>query len=365
MKKISKKICSVVMTILLGCVALTGCDENKQEATGQTETTQQTEAAEQTEAVEQTESMVDDVELEDVVVRIGGMSGPTSMGMVKLMEDAENSETEVKYEFAELSTDPAAFVAPLSKGEIDIAAVPSNLASVLYNKTEKGISVLAINTLGVLNIVERGDTVKQISDLAGKTVYATGEGATPEYTLRYVLNQAGLDADKDVTIRWCADTTEALSYVSADESAIAMLPQPFVTAALAQVEGLRVAIDMNEAWSDTEAGKNGSSIVTGVVVVRNEFLESYPNTVAKFLEEYNASINYVNENTEEAANLIEKYGIVAKAAIAMKALPECHITYIDGQEMKESLSAYLDILFEANPQAVGGNVPGDDFYYGL
>jgi NitT/TauT family transport system substrate-binding protein len=299
---------------------------------------------------------------EAVVVRIGGMSGPTSMGLVKLMDDAENGETANIYEFADLATEASAFVAPLSNGELDIAAVPSNLASVLYNNTDGGIQVLAINNLCVLNIVERGDTVQSMEDLKGKKIYATGEGATPEYTLRYLLKAYNVDPDSDLEIQWCSDTTEALSYVTNDEEAIAMLPQPFVTAALSQVEDLRVALDLNDVWTELD---NGCEQITGVIVVRKEFAEQNPEAVDTFLSEYEASMTYTQENVEDAAALIEKYGIVGKAAIAQKALPGCHLNYEAGNEMKESLEGFLQILYDENPAAVGGSLPETDFYYGI
>lgn len=301
-------------------------------------------------------------ENDSVTIRIGALSGPTAMGLVKLMDDAEQGTAENTYEFAELSSDPSAFVAPLTKGELDIAAVPSNLASVLYNNTEGGIQVLAINNLCVLNIVERGDSIQTMADLKDKKIYATGQGAVPEYTLRYLLNQNEIDPDADVEIQWCADTTEALSYVSSDEAAIAMLPQPFVTVALSQVEDLRLAIDLNEEWNSLN---NGCKQVTGVVVVRKEFAEEHPAAVETFLKEYEASVNYTSEDAEGAAALIEKYGIVPKAPVALKALPGCHLKYESGSEMKNSLEGFLQILYDENPKAVGGSLPGEDFYYGL
>ena len=297
---------------------------------------------------------------DNVTVRIGGMSGPTSMGLVKLMDDSAAGKTENTYQFADLATDPAAFVAPLTKGELDIAAVPSNLSSVLYNNTNGGVQVLAINNLCVLSIVERGDTVNALADLKGKKIYATGQGAVPEYTLRFLLKQEGMDPDKDIEIQWCADTTEALSYVSSDSEAIAMLPQPFVTAALAQVDDLRIAVDLNDVW---QSGNFGCEQVTGVIVARKEFVEAHPEVIETFMKEYEASVKYSVEDVEGASALIEKYGIVAKAAVAKKALPGCHLNFEKGSEMKTSLSGFLKILYDENPKAVGGNLPGDDFYY--
>ena len=279
-------------------------------------------------------------ETDNVTVRVGAMSGPTAMGMVKLMKDAEDGTAKGTYEFADLSTDPSTFVAPLTKG---------------------GVQILAVNTLGVLNIVERGDSVQSIKDLAGKKLYATGQGATPEYTLRHILKQNGIDPDSGLTIQWCADTTEALSYIANDSEAIAMLPQPFATAAMGQVDGLRVAIDLNDAWTEIE----DCDIVTGVVVARTDFVKEHPQAVETFLSEYEASVAYTNDNAANAAELIAGYGIVTKAPLAEKAIPKCHITFLKGQEMKDSVSGYLQILFDENPQAVGGTLPADDFYYGL
>ena len=297
---------------------------------------------------------------ESVTIRVGAMSGPTAMGMVKLMSDSEAGLTENTYEFADLATDATAMVTPIATGELDIAAVPSNLASNIYAKTEGGVEVLAVNALGVLNLVERGETISGIADLAGKTVYATGQGAVPEYTIRYLLTQAGLDADSDLEIIWCADTTEALSYVSTVDGAIAILPQPFVTVACSKVEDLRIVLDLNEAWNEVSPD---AGICTGVIVVRREFAEKYPEQVKKFLEEYEASVAYTQTNTDEAAELIANYGIVGAAGVAKNALPGCHIVCLTGDEMKTNLSAFLQVLYDQNPASVGGSLPGDDFYY--
>lgn len=301
----------------------------------------------------------DQPKAEDVTVRVGAMNGPTAMGMVKLMDDAENGKTSNEYEFS-LETGADVFAPALAKGELDIAAVPANLASILYNNTDGGVKVIAVNTLGVLYVVERGDTVKSVQDLKGKTIYATGEGAAPEFGLRYILKENGIDADNDLSIRWCADTTEALSLIAADESAVAMLPQPFVTAAQSKVPGLRIALDLNEEW---EALGNGSAMVTGVLVVRSEFAQQHPEQLDRFLEEYKASVEYVTENNEDAAALIGGYEIVAEP-IALMALPYCNITCLTAKGMKSALEGYLKVLYDMKPAAVGGELPGADFYYG-
>ena len=237
-----------------------------------------------------------------------------------------------------------------------MAAIPANLASVLYNRTEGAIQILAVNTLGVLYIVETGNSVQSLADLKGKTIYATGKGSTPEYTLLYLLEKAGLDPEKDVTVEFKSEPTEVVALLKAQPEA---LPQPYVTAAQAQVEGLRIAVDLNEAW---EAAETGSKLLTGTIVVRREFAEANPEAIEAFVTEYRASTEFANENVSEAAQLVEKYGI-ATAAIAEKAIPYCNITCMEGAEMKAAMQVYLGVLYEKNPDSVGGALPDDAFYY--
>ena len=307
---------------------------------------------------------------EPVKIRVGAMVGPTAMGMVKLMSDSEAGLTANNYEFADLTNDASSLVAPIAKGELDIAAIPSNLASNIYNNNDGSIQVIAINVLGVLNLVERGESISSISDLKGRSVYATGQGAVPEYIIRYILEGNGLNPDTDVNIIWCSDTTEALAYVSEVVDAVAILPQPFVTAAAAKVEkvktdgepSLRVVVDLNDEWDKLNPG---CSIVTGVLVVRKEFAEKYPQQLDTFIKEYTASVEYANSDVEGTAVLTVNYGIVAAEGIAQKALPGCHIVCITNEEMKSSVGGFLQILYDMEPKAVGGKLPGDDFYYGV
>ena len=293
-----------------------------------------------------------------VSIRLAGLKGPTSMGMVKLLDDNEKGEAANDYQFT-MAASADEITPKLVQGELDIVAVPANLASVLYNNTQGKVELLAVNTLGVIYIAEKGDSVQSVADLKGKTIYATGKGATPEYALKYILQENGLDPDQDVTIEWKSEPNEVVAVLSAEDEAIAMLPQPFVTVAQTQVEGLRVAVDLNQAWTDLD---NGSLFITGVLVVRKEFAEQNPQAIAAFLEEYEASTAYVNANVAEAAQLVEKYDIV-KAAIAEKALPYCNITYLAGDEMETAMKGYLQTLYDQNPKSVGGTLPADDFYY--
>lgn len=288
-------------------------------------------------------------------VTVAALKGPTGMGMVKLMDD--NEKNKYGYEFS-LAGAADEITPKLIKGEIDIACVPANLGAVLYSKTSGKIQTLAVNTLGVLYIVENGNSVNSIEDLKGKTVYSAGKGATPEYALNFILKSHNvLD---DVKIEWKSEHAECVAALAANPDAVAMLPQPFATTAISKNDKIRVAIDLNDAWDDL---KLSSSLLTGIVVVRKEFADEYPQAVEEFLTRYNDSVDYVNKNVSDAAQLVGKYEIVA-AAVAEKAIPSCHIVCIKGKEMKEKLSGYLKVLYEQLPASVGGVMPGDDFYYG-
>ncbi|WP_295338330.1 ABC transporter substrate-binding protein [uncultured Subdoligranulum sp.] len=330
------------------CISLAACgaSSSSSEATATAESAPESTVAEATASPETAAEGL----------RVAGLKGPTTMGLVNLMESEEGAN----YTFSMYGA--ADEIVPLLvKGELDAAAVPANLAATLYQKTQGQVEVACVNTLGVLYIVENGDTVQSVADLKGQTIVTTGKGTTPEYVLRYVLSQNGLDPDADVNIVYCSEATEALSQVQAGQATIAMLPQPFVTSALSQVEGLRVALDMNEEWQKVA----GSQLVTGVLVVRKDAVEADPEAFEEFLNGYAASVEAANTDLEGTAALCETYGIVPKAALAQKALPECNIVFERGEQMKTDLVNYFQVLYDADPSSVGGAMPADDFYYGV
>ena len=301
----------------------------------------------------------DDTPAEKVTIRLGGLKGPTSMGMVKLLADAGTGDTANEYAFT-MAASANELTPQLVQGELDVLAVPANVAAILYNQTEGGVVLLAAGTLGVLYIVEKGgETVTDIASLNGKTIYATGKGATPEYALTYLLSQHGLTLGEDVQVEWKSEPTEIVALMAEQDNAVAMLPQPFVTVAQSQVEGLRVALDMSAEW---DALDNGSRLVTSVLVARKAFADEHPAALAAFLEDYAASTGYANEHPAEAAVLVEKYGIV-KAAVAEKALPKCNLVCITGVDMKVAVGGYLQTLYDLKTEAVGGAMPGDGFYW--
>lgn len=294
---------------------------------------------------------------EEGAVRVSAFSGPTGMGMAVLMDADENGTSKLDYDFT-IAGSPDQVTPLLVKGELDIACVPANLGAVLYNKTNGGVRVLAVNTLGVLYILSHSDEIRTVDDLRGRTLYASGKGSTPEYALSYILSGSGL-ADGDVNVEWKSEHAEALTAFMQDKSSAALLPQPFVTVAQSKADDISIAIDLNTAW---ESVTDESVLITGCVIARTAFIEEHPDLVKTFLEEYAASVAATNEDITGSSALIGKYGIV-DAAVAEKAIPYCHIVCIAGQEMTQMLPGYLSVLFDAEPASVGGALPAEDYYY--
>jgi NitT/TauT family transport system substrate-binding protein len=308
---------------------------------------------------------------EDVTVRVASLKGPTAIGLVSMMDSTSGVPTEdaptepaegstgITYSYT-ISGSPDQVLPQVIKGETDIALVPSNVASVLYNKTKGGVRVIDLNTLGVLSVVTGDATVGQFEDLAGHTVYLSGQGASPEYTLNYLLGQAGI---KDqVTIEFKSEHSECAAAIQADPTAVAILPEPFTTATLAKDPSLSAPVSLTDVW-DRYAGGSGSQFVMGVTIARSEFVDAHPAAVADFLSRHAESVAAVNGDPAAAAPLVVKAGIVASEAIAEKAIPKCNIVCTTGEDMRTALSGYLQVLYDADASSVGGALPGDDFYY--
>lgn len=291
---------------------------------------------------------------DDTEIRIAALKGPTGMGMVKLADKQNYPNYTVSIEAS-----PDALNPRIISGEVDVAAVPVNLASVLYNKLDGDISVLAVSTLGVLYVVEAGSEVNSVADLAGKTVYATGQGATPEYILNYLLDKNGVAGSVEVNY---VGEHAALATMLADGSAeIGMLPEPNVTSTLAGNDDLRIALNLTEEWNKVCS----TELVQGVVIARKSFVNEHPEAIEQFLREYEKSSAFVNENIDEAAKLIVDAGILGNVEIAKKAIPNCNISFSKGEAMHKAVEGMLAVLFEANPKSIGGKLPDKDFYYGI
>ena len=290
-------------------------------------------------------------------IRVATLMGPTGMGMAKLMDDSAKGNTKNSYEFTVASA-PDQITPAVITGEVDIAAVPVNLASVLYQKTEKNVQLAAVNTLGVLYVLENGDTVHSVADLKGKSLMATGLGSNPEFVLNYILRRNGIDPESDLTIEYLTEHSELAAQMTGGDTALGMLPEPNVTAVLLNNPDVRIALDLTEEWNKV----SDHALVQGCIIVNKEFAEKYPAAVDTFLEEYGASVKYTQDAPEDAAALIESAGIVPKAAIALKALPNCNICLLTGDEMKDSVREMLQIFYDAEPKSVGGVLPDDAFY---
>jgi len=283
--------------------------------------------------------------------------------MVKLMDEADSGAITINNFSFEIFASADEIVPKIVQGNIDIAALPANLSSVLYNNTQGGVQVIVVSTLGMMYVVENGETINSIEDLRGKTIYAGFKGKSPEYDLNYILKANGIDPEKDLTIEWKSEHTESVAAMAANDNAIAVLPQPFATTAQMSNEKIRIALDLNHEWEKLqENSADPSALITGVVVARTEFIKQNPEAVSDFLDRYAASVEFANNNTDETAALVGKYEIFP-APVAQRAIPYCNITFIEGENMKEKLIGYLSVLFEQNPQSVGGALPNDEFWF--
>lgn len=345
------KILVLVASALLIIFSISACNNNAQQEQTQSESSQQSEQVSQS----QEQNSQDIPAGEKPMVRVATLKGPTGMGMAGLMDMNEQNTTANRYEFS-LKTNPADARAAIISGEADIAAMPTNMAAILYNKDKGSIKLLAINALGVLSIMENGDTIQSFADLSGKTLYSTGQGAAPEYVLNYLLEQNGIT---DTTVEYLAEHAELATQFISEDVKLGMLPQPFVTSIMQKNENVRIALDITQEWNKITDGKE---LTMGCIVVSTKFAEENPQAIQAFLDEYEQSVKMTNRDIEDAAQLIEKYDIVT-AQVAAAAIPNSNIVYYYSQNIKDSVNEFLQILYDANAQSIGGAVPDDEFYY--
>ena len=326
-------------------LTLAGCGQSAQPQQEESSTPPATTEAAETEVTAGYE--------DGLVTQVASLKGPTSMGLSALM----TSENE-HYEFNIYAA--ADEIVPLVvKGEVDIALVPANLAATLYQKTNGAIEVANINTLSVLQVVTPGDVeMSDLTALKGKTIYMTGKGTTPEASLRYLVEKNGMSWD-DMTVEFKTEATEVVSALQTDLTAFAVLPEPFATVAIQQLDNRHIALSLGDEWD--RVSDNGSQLVTGVTIVRKEFAEAHPAAMLQFAADAAESVAYVNGHPEDAATKIESLDIV-KAPIAKLAIPRCNLVCMTGEEMRTALSGYLDALYTFDPQMIGGKLPDDAFY---
>lgn len=290
-------------------------------------------------------------------ITVACMTGPTGVGMAKLMADSAEKKTANNYTFTVASA-ATEINGKFLSGDIKIASVPTNVAATLYNKTNGKVRMLAVNTYGVLSILEKGDSIKSIADLKGKTIYSTGKGQNPEYILKYILTENGLDPEKDVTVNFVSSEDLVAKLVSG-EAEIAMAPEPAATTVMVKNKDLKRALSINDEWAKVSDTK----LMMGCVIALDSYIAENEAAVEKFLEEYKASVQFATTNVDEAAKHCATYKITASEAIAKKAIPTCNLTYVTGKDMKQNVNGYFDVLFSADPKSIGGAKPGDDLYY--
>lgn len=296
-----------------------------------------------------------------MTANIVGLKGPTSMGMVKVFNELEplSDLVDLKYDIVSA---PDLITAGLLNGEITVAAVPTNLAAVLYNKTEGNIRMLAINTLGVLHIVaDKSENITSFADLKGKTLTTSGKGTVPEYILDYLLEANGLTPGVDITIEYRSEHSEVGTLAITGDAKIVLLPQPFVTIVTGKNENMELAVDLTSEWK--KVAPEGSELAMGCIISTADFAETYPEEVAKLLNSYEESINWVNSSPEAAAELIVEYGILPDIDTAVRAIPASNIKYFYSQDSKEILNGFYGVLKEFEPKSIGGSIPGEDFYF--
>ena len=327
-----KRLASLLMAAAMSLTLLTGCAGNKEP-----------------------ENTVD---VTTVDINIGVLKGPTGMGAIKLLDDAENGV--YPYYHFTLTPEVTDIVARLSNGDLDIGALPTNVAANLYNKTSGGVQIIAINCLGVLYILENGDSVKSVEDLRGRTIYCNGQGSNPEYMINYVLKQHGLTPGEDVDVQF-ADASEIATKMIQGSIDLCMLPVPAVTTILMKNPDVHKALDMTEEYA--AAANDGSVLTMGCLVARTAFIEEHPEAIDAFLKNYEASIADVLADVDASAELIAKYEITGNAQIAKLAIPDASIVCITGSDLKPALEGYFQVLYDADPASVGGALPADDFYY--
>lgn len=291
-------------------------------------------------------------------VRVFTLKGPTGIGMAKMISDAKAEENPL-YNFT-IAGAPDVIQAEIIKGEYEIAALPTNLAAALYNKTEGALMIAAVNTLGVLYILENGNTIQSLQDLAGKTIYATGQGSTPEYILNYILAANNIECE----VIYLAEHAELATQMASGSVVLGMLPVPNSTTVLAKNADVRVALNLTEEW-EKAAFKNGdeSALYQGCLVIRREFAEQYPQTVKKFLADYKASVDFIHEDLDIAAETVAACELIPSAAIAKKAIPDANIVFVTGEEMIQGLTGFYKVLHGSNPKSVGGKLPDENIYY--
>ncbi len=346
---------TLVLLLILALVACGGGAKDNETNLPETQNTPVDTGDTQTPDTEKTDDPVNN----DLEINVTVIAGTTGMGFAQIMDENAKGTSTFKYNF-DIVSDASLASGAIISGTADMAAVPTNLAAVLYNKTNGGVQVVAVNTLGVLYMLTTSE-VTSLDDIAGKTIYCCNQGANPEFISKYLLDAIGLVVGQDIFLDFTYNTPDELATAIATNMVeFAILPEPKVTAVTSQNEKVRILVALEDIWSQVSGGK---SLVQGCLVARKEFIEAHKNELDAFLADYAASIQYVNDNPKEASQIIAANGIIPKAPLAEKAIPRCNIAYLDGAEMQAAMDEFFKVLFAANPASVGGKIPDAGLYY--
>ncbi|WZL73456.1 ABC transporter substrate-binding protein [Clostridiaceae bacterium 35-E11] len=341
-----KKLLSVLMALVL-IMSVVGC------------TAQQEETSDNVQQQTPTEESQEEASEEQIIAKISGLKGPTSIGMIKMFEEKPSLGENIASTY-QVAESPDILVARLLSKEVDFAALPTNVAAKLYNKGA-GYNLAAVNIWGVLYVMTQEDNIKDWKDLKGKTINAVAKGSTPDVVFRYLLEKNGLDPEKDVTLDYTLGHVELAQSMSAGKINMGVLPEPFVTNVGMKNEKAQIALNLQDEWK--KALGTETSYPQTCIVVREEFAQAHPEAVARFLEELKKSIDWVNANAVEAGVLVEKHEIGMTAKMAEAAIPRCNLRFEDAQKAKEVVDEYLNVLFDYSPKDVGGKLPDENFYY--
>ncbi|MEN8906284.1 MAG: MqnA/MqnD/SBP family protein [Clostridiales bacterium] len=292
-------------------------------------------------------------------MKIGTLKGPTGMGMSYMMEKDEKGESKLDYSFNIVGA-PDQLTSDIINNKIDVAAVPTNLAAILYTKTKGNIQLLGVNTLGVLYLIENGNTIKNISDLKEKSVISSGKGAAPEYIFQYLIEKNGLDINNDVNIEYLTEHSEVAASIVSGKNKLAIIPEPFVTTVLSKNKDLRIALNFTEEWSKATSE---SELPMGVIIVSKKFADENSDSINTFMNEYTESVDFVNNNHNKASEFIKKFDILQDSNLASKAISNSSITFIESKESKDDILKFYEILNDLNPKTIGGSIPDDKFFY--
>lgn len=287
---------------------------------------------------------------------VASISGPAALGFVKAMEPGINPQVRlgdtVQYTF---EADEEAMYAQLLEGKADMAVVPAETAAKLYREGA-GYQLAAVNTGGYLYLLSADESINAVSDLRGKAVTIVGEGSAADVVFRHLLTQAGIDPDNDLTLTYAESAETAMENVT--NSGLILLSEPWVTDLLDENNDFSIALDIREEWMRA----NGEGVPLTCLIVKKEIPVDRAEEWDLFVADYQDSIEWINNNPAETAELLDKHEIGITKEQAEGVISRSNLEYLDATKAKSAVEKYLNLFLEANPDAIGGSMPDTEFY---